>query len=225
MIGCLSCLPLPHSPPSGWGSLCACVKILCKRAKKQSLFLGVYSWSKNCSPPRVQFMLALAAKPWSALNAVFPLFLPCFCPWCFARVLVYFLFPGLSLQGVCLVLELAASIIREPSLGDCDALGEASTMVHDPAVTVWAGRGGSERQGKIWPLLNILPWDFVTFIQILHVWDKQTFNDEFSFWPLAFWHQASYCHLQQRPDQLHLCSAAPDLCCSEISLKEVDFLH
>lgn len=32
-----------------------------------------------------------------------------------------------------------------------------SNMVHDSAGTVWAGRGGSERQGKIWPLLNILP--------------------------------------------------------------------
>lgn len=59
-----------------------------------------------------------------------------------------------------------------------------SNMVHDSAVTVWAGRGGSEKQGKMWPLLNILLWGFVTFIQMLHVWDKHTFNYEFSFWPL-----------------------------------------
>lgn len=184
MTGCLSCLPPPRSPPSGQGSLCACVKRFAKGQK-----------SSPCSQA-----LQLEQELPSVLSAIYigigckaPIipkccFFPSFLLVCASGALLGFsalLFPGLSLQGVCLVLELASGTITEPSLGDCGAL--AWGFEHD----AWSSCISVSREGRKWEAGQDLTFveHFTIRFCCFHsdtasVWDEHTFNNEFSFWPL-----------------------------------------
>lgn len=92
-----------------------------------------------------------------------------------------FLFPGLSLQGGCLALELAAGTTREPLLGDCSALVQG---FQHGARSCGDGVGreqGRQEAGRDLTFVERFATVFVTFIQILRVWNKHTFGDELSF--------------------------------------------
>lgn len=239
MTGCLSCLPLPRSPPSGRGSPCACVKRFAKGQKSSPCSWVLTAGARAAVCPECNLH-------WHWLQSPDQTWVLFFSPLSFSFVALVLcqgslvlVFPGLSLQGVCLVLELAASSVGEPSLGDCDAL--AWGFQHG----AWFCWDSVSREGRKWEagqdltFIEHFAWGFVTFIQMLHVWDKNTFNYEFSFWPLEvpgdnnrpltatssrdqssyiFAHQCLISAAQKSPWELTFCvrstSCKAGMCCS-----------
>lgn len=219
-------LPLPCSPPGGWGS--PCIKNHARGQRNSPCLQACTTGARTMGLSWVRFLLTVCCRTLSSPQWWLFSFLHRL-PIALCQGALVFPFPGLSLQGGCQALKLAAGTTQKPLLGDCSPLAWTFWLGAQPSSDSVGREQRRQEAGWDSTLLSALKC-FLSLsprfhMSRLNVYLVMTFPYGLCRFLGARTRPPTATSSTDQSSCRHLCLSAPDLCHLEILSKLFALLH